>query len=261
MADKSAQGLDEDRNTGCFLYGIVPGDVTPTEDARGLGDPPGSMRVLTHGDVAALVSEVRLDHPLGQPEDLLTYQRILDGTAAVAPVLPVRFGTVLTDPDAVVELLAAHHDEFGQALVEVDGRVEFIVRTRYAEGPLLTEILAENPDAARLRDQIRGQPEESTVDLRVQLGEMVNAAVEAKRAADTQQLIDTLAPVTVAASVRPPSHEEDGAQAAFLVEAGRQVEFEEAVDAVAGTWGERARVRLQGPLAAYDFVAAGLPGS
>src|ERR1700754_1730262 len=114
-----------DERTATFLYGVVPADVEPTEDARGIGDPPARVTMVTHGDIGALISEVPVDRPLGRPAELRGYQDLLDGTATMAPVLPVRFGTVLIDEDAVTDMLAEHHDDFRAALAELDGRFEF----------------------------------------------------------------------------------------------------------------------------------------
>ncbi|MEV1143459.1 GvpL/GvpF family gas vesicle protein, partial [Micromonospora sp. NPDC049799] len=47
--------------TGLFVYGIVPSDVEPTPDAPGVGDPPGEVTAVRHGELAALVSEVPLE--------------------------------------------------------------------------------------------------------------------------------------------------------------------------------------------------------
>jgi hypothetical protein len=246
---------------GSFVYGIVPGDTQATPDARGIGDPAGRVTVVRHRDVAALISEVELDQPIGRPADLIGYQRLLDGTAAVAPVLPVHFGAVLTGPEAIEELLATYHDDFAAALAELEGRVEYAVRGRYAEEVLLGEVLAENAEAAELRAQIRGRPEEETADLRIRLGEMVNQAVEAKRAADTQRVVDVLAPIATQAAVLPATHEEDAANVAFLVETARQEEFRDALERLAADWADRATLRLLGPLAPYDFIAPVRPGA
>ena len=85
MTDEQAQPGE----LGLFIYGIVPSDVEPTPDAEGVGDPPGEVAAIRHGELAALVSEIGLEEPLGHPADLTAYQTLLDGTAAVAPVLPV----------------------------------------------------------------------------------------------------------------------------------------------------------------------------
>src|SRR5689334_3954960 len=78
-------------NRGWYVYAIVPADVEPTRTAKGVGDPPGKIEVIKHNDIAALVSEVDTSNPLGRPEDLSAHSELLDGAAAEAPVLPLRF--------------------------------------------------------------------------------------------------------------------------------------------------------------------------
>jgi hypothetical protein len=243
------------RTTGVFVYGVVPGDVEPMPDARGVGDPPGRIKVLTHGDVAALVSEVPVDRPLGRPADLEAFEGLLNGTAEVAPVIPVRFGAVLTDPDAITELLARYEEQFATALGELEGQAEYIVRGRYVEDAVLGEVLAENEEVRRLRDAIAGKPEEAARVDRIRLGEIVNKAVEAKRAEDTQRAVDRLSPYATQAVVREPTHEQDAVTAALLVAADRADDLEDAVRELGEEWSGRVTLRLLGPLAAYDFVA------
>jgi Gas vesicle synthesis protein GvpL/GvpF len=253
---KEDQAQDQRSGRGVYVYGIVPGDVEVTEDAQGVGDPPARVEVVSSGDLAALVSEIDTSKPLGRPEDLLAHQQLLDGTAPAAPVLPMRFGAVLDSKQSVVdELLAANHDELAKALSELEGKAQFVVKGRYVEDSLLREVLAENPDAARLRDQIKNVGDEAaTRDLRIQLGEMINEAVAGKREADTRALGDAVAQVSIASSVREPSHEEDAANIAVLVEVAKQDELERAVSDLAGQWEGRISVRLLGPMAPYDFV-------
>ncbi|MFG3705720.1 GvpL/GvpF family gas vesicle protein [Micromonospora sp. NPDC047670] len=242
--------------TGLFIYGIVPSDVEPTQDAAGVGDPPGEVAAIRHGELAALVSEVSLTEPIGRPADLTAYQELVDGTAAVAPVLPVRFGTVVTGPDAVADLLEAHHDRFAAALDEFEGRIQYVVHGRYDEQNLIAAVLAEHPAAAELADQVRGQPEAATRPQRIRLGEMISQAVELRREAENRQLVDALGSVVVASAPRPPSNELDAANAAFLVERDREDDFVAAVEEYAEQRRELIRTRLLGPLAPYDFVSA-----
>ncbi|WP_326824295.1 GvpL/GvpF family gas vesicle protein [Streptosporangium sp. NBC_01756] len=243
------------QDSGSYIYGIVPADVELSPDARGIGDPPGRIRLVRHGRLAALISEVTLDRPLGRPNDLIAHQQLLDGAAAEVPVLPLRFGAVVTGPEAVVdELLRPYHDEFLAALNELEGRVEYVVKGRYVEHAVIGEVLAENPEAARLREEIHGRPAEATWDARIRLGELVGEAVAAKRAADTDMLVDALAPRSVAVVVREPTHEQDAVHVAFLIENDQEAEFRRIVEKFGKQWTDRVALRLLGPLAPYDFV-------
>ncbi|MBF6145427.1 GvpL/GvpF family gas vesicle protein [Nocardia nova] len=246
--------------TAVYVYGIVPADVEPQPHATGVGDPPGEVTVVRHGDIAALVSPLSSDRPLGTPQDLTAHEKLLDGSAAVAPVLPLRFGAVMTDTDAVEnELLEANEDEFHAALVELEGRVQFVIRGRYVENAILRELLDENADAARLRDEIRGKSEDATRNERIMLGEMINQAIETKRAEDTRKVASELEKLDAMVNLRDPTHEEDAVHLAALVESARQDELEELLRRLMSDWDGRVELSLLGPMAAYDFVTKRAP--
>jgi hypothetical protein len=186
----------------------------------------------------------------------------MDGVGAVAaPVLPLRFGAVLTSDDAVSEeLLEPNRDEFTAALSELDGRVEYVVKGRYLERASLAEVLSENPQAERLRQQIQGQEPDATRDLRIELGEIVNDAMEEKRERDTRVVGDAMADHCVASAVREPTHERDAAHVAFLVDEGQEEGMDKAIESLARKWEGRMELRVMGPMAAYDFAGTTQPG-
>ncbi|GAB3380292.1 GvpL/GvpF family gas vesicle protein [Micromonospora halotolerans] len=241
---------------GLFIYGIVPSDVEPTPEAEGVGSPPGEVTAIRHGELAALVSEVGLEEPLGRPADLTAYERLLDGTAVVAPVLPVRFGTVVTGEDAVEDLLAAHHDRFAAALDEFEDRLQYTVHGRFDEQEFIAGFLAENAAAGALADEVRGRPEVESREQRIRLGEMISQAVELRREAENRDLIDAVGRYVVADAPLPPSNELDAVRVSFLVEGGAEDEFVQAVEDFAERRRDLIRMRLIGPLAPYDFVSA-----
>jgi hypothetical protein len=241
---------------GCYVYGVVPYDVEPVPGALGIGDPAGQVQVIRYGEIAALVSEIDAACPLGRPEDLRAHQELLDGVATTVPVLPFRFGAVMTGAEAVAEeLLAPRHEEFAAALEELQGCAEYVIKGRYVEETVLPEILAEDQQAARLQESLRriGDPDASRAQ-RIQLGELINQAVTAKRVADTRTLGEVLAGHVVASRVREPTHELDAAHVAVLAELARQEELEDAVSQLARDWHGRIAMRLLGPMAPYDFA-------
>lgn len=241
--------------TGSYVYGIFPGDIKLKDDLAGVGDPPGEIRIVRIDDLAAMVSTVRLDGPLGTPDDLTAHQQILDASAAEVPVLPIRFGAVLTDDDAVVtDLLEANHDEFLAALRQLEGTAEFVVKGRYDERAILGEVVASNREAAELLEQIKGADPDATRDLRIRLGEIISEAVTACREADTRVLGERAEGHCVASVVREPSHELDAVNVAFLLKSGQDNELPDVLDKLAADWQGRVELRLLGPMAPYDFV-------
>lgn len=236
-----------------FVYGIVPAGTQVPEDLLGLRDDP--PEVLASDRVAALVDTVDPERPLGTRDDLLAYRRVLEEVGATTTVVPVAFGSVLPDAEAVVEhLLVLSEDHFAELLDYFRDRREYVLRARYHQDVILSEVVAEQPEVAELREQTRDLPEEVNYPARVRLGELVAAAVEEKRWVDGEQVIDHLAPYAVDHRVRELTGLEDMIEVALLVDDARGEEFEAAAEGLAERVHTRARLQLLGPMPPYDFV-------
>jgi hypothetical protein len=241
------------QQTGYYVYGILPGDVELTEEITGIGDR--EVTLVHDGDLAALVSEVELLGPLGTADDLKAHKEILDSVAAGAPVLPLRFGAVVASEDAVVsELLEPNRDEFAAALEQLEGRAEYVVKGQYVESAILNEILSEDSEAARLREQISGQDADATREERIRLGEIISNAVAAKREQDTQELLSAMEEHAVASVVRDPTDELEAVNIAFLVEEDKAEDLDQEIEDLGADWDGRVELRVLGPMAPYDFV-------
>jgi len=235
------------------VYAIVSADARPPKGLKGLGGSEVSL--IRHGDLAGVVSEIPPGQALGTREDLLAHEAVVEALAEETTTLPLRFGAVVTTADALVEeMLIPHQGWFMDVLVDLMGAREFAVIGVYVEDTMIREVLAEDPEALRLRARIRELPENAAYYDRIRLGELIVKALDEKRQVDTEALLDTLEPYATAVALRSPTGEDIAADAAFLVTDRRRKEFEEAVDALGERWAGRVRLRMVGPLAPYDFV-------
>lgn len=248
------------QDTVTYVYGIVPADVETEPNARGVGDPPSPVEIIRHGDIAALVSEISAARPFGRPEDLTAHARLLDAVAAVVPVLPLRFGSGMTNRDVVaVELLANNYDDFLAILRELEGMTQFVVTGRYVEEVILKEVLADSPQMSRLRERTRKLSENEGRDEKIVLGEGINKAIGLKRIADTGAMRDALEPLCAEITEREAAHELDAVNLACLGETGKRGAIRDAVEEFANRHEGRIELRLLGPMAPYDFVMAQEP--
>lgn len=238
---------------GCYVYGVVAGDLDVPGGLAGLDE--GEVELVRHGDVAAAVTVIEVERPPGRRKDLLAHSAVLDALAGAGPVVPVQFGSVLPDRDSVVEdFLAPDHDRFAGLLEQLAGRSQFNLRASYNEAAVLAEVVAEDPEVARLRERTRGLPEEVAYGDRVRLGELVAAALEQKREHDGAILLDAVLPHVTDHVVRNGAGVDHLLDVAFLVDEDRREGFEDALESMAEAMHERARLQLFGPLAPYDFV-------
>ena len=200
------------------VHGVVPASATAELAEQG-------HRLIGHRDVAVLVIDSDRDG-LRAASVLRSYWRVLEQAAAVTTVLPVRFGTVMSDDRAVVsEFLEPEHDELARRLVDMAGKVQLTVKGFYEQDALMTGVVERSPTIARLREQVRGLPEAATYYKRIELGQMVAAEVERTRERDAHGIFERLRPLALAARLEPPSTPDAAVHAAFLVEDERIDEF------------------------------------
>ncbi|MFI2346658.1 GvpL/GvpF family gas vesicle protein [Streptomyces sp. NPDC019443] len=242
----------------CYVYGVVPEptDRAPALDLPGVGGPEAQATFVRHRGIAAVVSTVPTDRPLGTPEDLHAHARVLDSLAAsTTAVVPFRFGTVLPDVRTVVEqLLEEGLDDFAEILKRLHGQAQFTLRARYVQDAVLREVLGENPAIARLREEVAAKDEEASYYQRVELGRAITDAIAGKRHTDAAEIQRRLVPFAVATATAEPTVAEGVVNASFLVPQVKWAALEKAAEELAVQWHGRIHLRLLGPLAPYDFV-------
>jgi hypothetical protein len=235
-----------------YIYGIVEASARAPR-GRGIGRAP--LRLLAGEDAAALVSEIRDEHVRLGRDEVLLHARVLERALERGPVLPMRFGVVMSGPEEVrTRLLDEHGPELREQLAELAGKVEMRIRAVYEEESLLRDVVREDADIASLRQAIHGRSDEATYYGRIRLGELVAAAVERRREHDAETIVGALRPVALAAEIGDFAHERVVVQASFLVERRRLAEFDEILEDVASGYGGRIRFKCMGPLPPHSFV-------
>ena len=244
------QAAETSQTRGTYVYGIVRAGASLDAFERDDGLP--QVRLVEAGDLAALVS----DSPERATRDsVLGHGRVLEAALEGSPVVPLRYGLVLTDEDAVrSEILEARHDELAQLLERFDGRVQMTLKVYYREDAVVAAILAEEPELARLRDAVRGQPEEASYKERVRLGELLNKAIEKRRTNDGKEILEGLRPLAEAVGLEGPEDELMVAHVAFLLKRDQLGEFDATLEGIAEERAELMRFRLIGPMPAYHFI-------
>lgn len=248
--------------TGTYVYAVVSADADLPVDLEPVGGSSDGIAIIEHGDLAAVVSDVPTDKPLGKRADLMAHERVVNTIAAETTVLPMRFGGVVKDDRAVIdELLAEHHDWFSRALDELDGVVEFVLHGRYDQDVLFGRILDQNSEIAQLSEQVRGQDPDATYYERIRLGEAISREVDGARAVDATTAEQWLGPYAEAVVAKEVDGEDGAIHLAVLVRRDKRSDFEQAVDSLGDDWDERVALRLIGPVAPYDFLPTPAEGS
>jgi hypothetical protein len=230
-----------------YVYGVVGADAPPP-DGTGIDARP--LRLVSDDGLGAIISDVPDKKPAFGRQALTAHSNVLEAALASATVLPMRFGVIMESDDAVrVELLGRYREQLRAQLERLAGRVELSLRATYEEAPLLQEIMASEPQIRALHAANRGSYLEQ-----VQLGEMIAAAVEARRRRDAEEILALLTPLAEDYQLAEPRHERMALSASFLIARESIANFDAAVDDVGRRQQHRMRLRYTGPLPPHSFV-------
>jgi hypothetical protein len=254
VGDQQHPTVAED-DTGYYVYGVVAAaDGRVPADLVGVDQAP--VHTVDHDGVSAVVAVIDLERPPGRRADLVAHSAVLDALASTGAVVPVQFGSLMSDAESVVEdLLAPQLEHFADLLEQLEGRSQYNLRATYHEHVVLAEVVGGDPEIAELSRRTRDLPEDVAYPDRVRLGELVARSVDAKRADDAEVLLESVLPHTDAYSTREGAGIVHVLDVALLVEQSRRQEFEEHLEGLAEAVHERIRLRLVGPVAPYDFVS------
>ncbi|MGW5231056.1 GvpL/GvpF family gas vesicle protein [Streptomyces nodosus] len=237
-----------------YVYGVAAAShPSLPKSLGGVGEPPCPVRILREGELAAIVS----DAPEGlrpKRRDLLAHQSVLGEAGAGGAVLPMRFGSVAPDDDAVTRVLAERADHYRERLSALGGRIEYNVKASHDQEAVLHRVMAEEPETRALAEANR-QAGGGSYDERLRLGQVIAEAVQSREAEDAAELQRLLEPAAEAVSTGPES---GGwlANLSFLVPRDSAEEFLAAVEEIRKTH-PHLELRVNGPLPPYSFVEPG----
>jgi hypothetical protein len=229
----------------------------PVDSLTGVGERKPPVRLVRHDGLAAVVSDAP-ERLRAKRRDVEAHERVLETLFAAGTVLPMRFGTVAADDEAVEAELASGAKRYRELLERLKGKVEVNLKAVHREEPVLRELLGGSRELRERSDALRASGGGSHQD-KVALGEQLSAALEDRCSKDAEQLLAELRPHTSAAKLGPPV---DGCflNVSFLLGATDREDFEAALSRLRQERSELMDIRLYGPLPPYSFLASGGAG-
>jgi hypothetical protein len=186
---------------------------------------------------------------------LLAHSEVLHVAMEHGPVLPLRFGVVMDDDDAVrEELLAPNATALASRLEALDGTAEFQLKVTFDSDRVLSSILASDGPLADIAARVRSLPGAAGHFDRIRLGELISQRIQTRAETVEAELIGALEPLAVAVSRGQRQHEWMALNAAFLVDDSHRGEFDAAVDRLNAAHAGDLQFRVIGPLAPHSFA-------
>jgi len=238
---------------GKYVYCIIQLDRPREFGQIGIG---GATRVYTvpFNDLAAVVSDTPIVIYDPTRDNVLAHEFVNETVMREFTVIPMSFGTVFRSESDVSELLRSTYQAFSDVLEKMQDKIEFGLKVLWDRDKVVANIERENDEIRRLKDEITRNAASSTYFARMQLGRLVESALEDMGNLYVADIHDALKSLAVASRSNKPIGDRMIMNAAFLVDRAEERDFDEKVREVSRRYEELLTFKYTGPWPPYNFV-------
>ncbi|GAC1658209.1 MAG: gas vesicle protein GvpL [Gemmatimonadaceae bacterium] len=253
MAESQAVAAGLTPEGGKYVYCIIREDRPKDFGQIGIG---GGARVYTvrHKDLAAVVSDTPIVIYDPTRENVLAHEFVNETVMREFTVIPMSFGTVFRSEDDVSELLRSTYQAFSDVLDKMRDKIEFGLKVLWDRDKVVANLEHENDEIRRLKDEITRNAASSTYFARMQLGRLIESAIEEMGNRYVADVHEQLKQLAVASRSNKPIGDKMIMNAAFLVERAREKAFDERVKEVSRKHEDVLTFKYTGPWPPYNFV-------
>lgn len=248
--------MNSDRS-GTYLYAIV--SASEHVASQQIGFNGTSVYCISGGSVAAVVSDVPNKKIRPERQHLAAHQGVLKCLINECnAVLPMSFGIIADDPDAVHSILARNQEALAKQLRYVAGKVEMGLRVTWDVPNIFEYFVNTHPELRAARDRFLGLQSQPTQDDKIHVGRMLENILQEDRETYTQKVETVLTGCCVAVKPNRCRNEYEVMNLACLVRRDAIAKFETGVLEAARFFDNNFNFDYNGPWPPYNFVTISL---
>lgn len=239
---------------GKYVYCIIKSPKPLEFGQIGIGEGSSAVYTVHFDELAAVVSDtpIRIYDPTR--ENVLAHEFVNETVMREHTVIPMCFGTIFRTENDIGELLKSTYQAFDDVLGKMQDKIEFGLKVLWDREKVIAKIEQENEEIRKLRDEIARSAQSSTYFARMQLGRLIESAMEETGNGYVRDIHEALKPAAVASRSNKPIGDRMIMNAAFLVERERERAFDERVKEVSHKYEELLTFKYTGPWPPYNFV-------
>ncbi len=239
---------------GKYVYCIIASAKPRSFGPLGIGGRADDVYTVHFEDLAAVVSDTPLIVYDPTRQNVLTHELVNETVMRDFTILPLAFGALFRSEQDVRELMRRIHGTLRDTLTKMEGKVEFGLKVSWDRERVLAEVERENAEIRNLKAQINAVGADAAYMSRIQLGRLIETALNTRAEVYVRDIQARLRETTVASQANKPIGERMILNAAFLIERAREAEFIQAVDETAARYDELLSFKYGGPWPPYNFV-------
>jgi len=240
---------------GKYLYCVINESQERNFGPIGIGDREDEVHTLCFRDLACVISSTPMTRYVISRENLITHEKIIEEVMKDHTVLPVRFCTIATSTEEVRSLLMKRYQELKNLLRSMDNKVELGLKVLWQDTEsVFKEIGSTHEEIKRLKEKLTRHPTSSSLEEKVDLGKKAKEALEEKREAEAEEILDELRPKCVDLRKNKTVGDNMVLNGAFLVDKAHEREFDDLIEDLSQKYRDRLKFRYVGPVAPFNFA-------
>lgn len=247
---------------GKYIYCIIDDHEEKDLGIEGIGGRGDRVHTVVFEDIAAAVSNSPIvKYPISK-ENILAHMKVMEKFMDDYIILPVKFGTIAVGSkrrnpqDRIkIEILMARHIELKGLLTRMTNKIELGLKAVWMDmKTIFKEIVEENKDIEILKKRISTGNTAKSLSHRIELGEMVKKALEAKRIEEELEILKMLDGAYSELRQNKIFGDNMITNSAFLLEKHRIDEFDNIIEQLNSAYKDRIRFKYVGPIPPCNFV-------
>ena len=241
------------------LYALCASDDSkPSYKIQGLESAP--VYAIDQNGLRAVVSDTLSSRLRPDRRNITAHQAVLHSLTEDKTVLPMRFGVIARNAEAVHNLLSANQKTIREHFERLNGRVEMGLRVSWDVANIYEYFVALHPVLSETRDEIwnRNPNDRSSREEKIRLGNLYESLRSADRKESTEKVKEVLYDYCEDIIETPIKREKDVMNLACLVERERLDEFAKGVFQASKLFDNVYLFDYTGPWAPHNFVTLDL---
>lgn len=239
---------------GKYIYCIIESNQSRSFGPLGIGGRGDELYTVCFDAIAAVVSNSLIKKYPVSSENTLAHERAIEEVMKEYTVLPVRFATIAEDEDKVKKILEKEYGKFKDLLNKIKGKKELGLKAIFKEEIIYKEILEKYEEIKRLKEMIASKPPAKTYYQRMEIGKMVEQALQREKEKYKEMILNVLRPLTEDTKTNYTYGEKMIINAAFLVIKDKEPEFDQKVQEFDAKYGEKIKFKYIGTIPPFNFV-------
>ncbi|MEW5767350.1 MAG: GvpL/GvpF family gas vesicle protein [bacterium] len=241
---------------GKYIYCIVGTNQERNFGPIGIGGRGDEVLTIGYDDLSMVVSNHPMTKFVVSRENMLAHEEVIEEVMKeFDSVLPVRFGTIASNADEIRNLLDRRYREFKTALRDMDHLIELGVKGIWKNMDVIfKEIVEENEEIKKAKGNVPKELAKENLQAKMKVGKMVEKALQEKKEKEQDMIVEALRRMAVNYKLNKAVNDEMFMNTAFLVDKGREKEFDNIMDDLSEEYKDRIKFMYAGPLPIFNFV-------